>query len=241
MSGTTPSPDLPPVPPARSGASPGAGTGSAPGSTLAAFGPRPEPDDPHACLLVELLSHRVGTLIVDDLGGGTRATPVRFVIHPVEPAIIFVCPVSDLDPSRDGGSGVLCVPEEHEDALRLELSIDACDEAEHGDLMDRWSAYHGAPAAAAPGHKGSGGIAWAFARIESLRQRTNVADIDEIDLRNPLHGKAEFARLRSLNADAESLARQVGEPGERVVAVGADALGVDVRARLGVRRLWWAS
>ncbi len=234
MSGTPPSSPVPPLPPAG-------GAGSVPGGTLAAFGPRPEPDEPHARLLVELLSHRLGTLIVDDLGGGTRAAPIRFVIHPGAPAIVFVCPVADLDPARDGGSGVLCVPEEHADALRLELSIDACDEREHGDLMDRWSAYHGSPAAVAPGHKGSGGVAWAFGRIESVRQHSIVADIDELDLRNPLHGKAEFARLRTLNADPASLAQQIGEPGERVVAVGADALGVDVRGRLGIRRLWWAS
>lgn len=103
------------------------------------------------------------------------------------------------------------------------------------EAVDRWSAYHGQPPS---------GSVWISARVLGIKDAANPGDavIDEaaLTVANPL-GRSEFAIIRAANADRGRLARAVraitGATVPDAVCVGADDLGIDIRAPFGIVRI----
>ncbi len=132
----------------------------------------------------------------------------------------------------DAGELVLFVPEEGVEATQLLLDGRRGDESDSAAIM-RWSAYHADAQFAY----------WLSAAVSSAKHHDEVFDESEIDLANPL-ARDEPALVRRANADLQVLASAcadaTGRVPEHALAVGADDLGIDIRLRFGVVRLWFA-
>lgn len=176
----------------------------------------PTPDDAAAFLRAE---HR-GVLVADG-----RPRPARWVRCPRRGRLI--APV-DRD-ALEASELVLFIPDEGEGSGQaLVQPHDIL--AEDQPALMRWSAYHGDERFA---H-------WASLELRSLKWAGGVLGGDEIDLTNAL-ASHEPTLVRAANRDrpklARACARLLGVASESLVAVGADAHGLDIKLRFGVARL----
>ena len=170
--------------------------------------------------LKELYARRDGVLAL-----GETVTPIRFIIDGRAGRIITPAARHVLDHAE----GTLFVPDEGERSVQLMVEISAADPIADGEACDRWQAYHIRPT----------GPLWAQMRVSGMRHGATVLDEGDIDLRNPLIGD-EPKLCRELNADRPGVVRalaRVKVDETEPTAVGVDALGIDVRCRIGIVRL----
>lgn len=206
---------------------------------MSAHPPGPLSPDPHEAMSryegVRLLRrHAMGTLVMHE-----RRAEVRFVVEgatgalvlPVEPG--FATPSAEL---------LLMTPAENDWDLQLELIAQPIDRPESLEACDRWSAYHGK----------SSSSTWIRCSIDGAKSVTTSDDSgrgpllarvfegERVQMVNPL-GVGEYAVVRRVNQDAAVLARACRRAGGLDVpsplCVGADPVGLDVKARFGIIRL----
>lgn len=177
-----------------------------------------------AAALRDLFAHRQGVLIVNEV-----IHPVRFIIDGRAGRIITPAPRSVIDHEE----GTFFVPDEGEGCVQLHVRIASADPAADGEAFDRWQAYH--LRAAAP--------LWVQLRPMGLRHGQTVLDEGEFDLRNPL--AADEPKLcKAANADRPSVVRALAKLGvdePEPTVVGVDFIGLDVRCRIGIVRIAFAS
>lgn len=162
----------------------------------------------------------VGALTFDE-----HTRDVRFVLDPRTGRIVMPVMAAAVLASQH----VLHTPDEDEDSMRVLLSPDPIDR-QRDPLADRWRAYHGEEP----------DVHFVACDIDMARWRGCVFDGAALMAPNPFADQ-ESALLRELNADPERLRRAcalaAGVEVAAPVAVGVDALGVDIRARFGVVRV----
>lgn len=174
----------------------------------------------------ELKRHYEGVLVFD-----AGVCPIRYVLDPASARLLFPAEPAVADLS----DATLFVPEERDGVLQALLTLSRAD-PRAGDaaaLMDRWSAYHAAHAAAAR-------PAWLWGAVEATKFAGEVAAGEEVAAPDPLRD-AEPRLCREVNADRAAVARAcrhiAGVEVDAPVVVGVDAEGIDVRARFGIVRL----
>lgn len=165
-----------------------------------------------------LRSSFAGELVTDGL-----ASPRPYVIDGVEGWPILPVTPAELDAAEV----VLFIPVECADALQLLLAwVPIEDDAR----CDRWRAYHGRPAQSR----------WVSARIESGRLGSGVFDGSALALPNPLY-RDEPRLCREVNQTpglaATLLPAGVATASRRVVVVGVDDEGLDLRVDRGLVRV----
>jgi len=163
-----------------------------------------------------------------DLRFDEHFRPVRYVFAPdgalVTPVMAAMLASYDT---------VLFVPECVDDALEVQVTAEQFDEqdASGGALADRWRIYHGEPE----------DVYWAKLVIDAARFEGHVIDGEALMRENPL-GEHESTLCRSINTDhrddlkllCEHFAQtDVAQP----IAVGLDALGLDVRRKFDCIRI----
>lgn len=170
-------------------------------------------------------AHRRGTLQFDD-----NFVEWKFVVDPADGRLCGPVMVAALLASQH----VLHLPEETDDpsAMRVLLSVEQLDD--DPPIADRWSMYHGEPE----------DVRWAAFWIDFAKWSGVVVDGDALMGAHPFAAD-EGSLVKELNGDVDRLRRLCDEVGgmrdvEAPMAVGVDALGVDVRARFDVVRLPFA-
>lgn len=168
-----------------------------------------------------LWSHRTGDVLS---AAGVAHPRQRFVIDTASGRLVMPLARSVLE----GGSITLCVPEDHEGAAQALCEACEADAARDGRSLDRWQAYHGT----------ARGV-MACLEVAAVKYGGEVVDDERLCLRSPL-ASAESALVRLANRDAsrlgEGLRRALGVDLVGPLVVGVDALGLDVRTRVGVVR-----
>ena len=188
--------------------------------------PAPPPDQPadarHAGERILRRFHE-GVLALHE-----RRSGVRFVVESASGAIVL--PVEPGFAKSLSDELVLFVPGESEQQANIALSPELIARPEAEEACDRWAAYHGKAT-----HN-----AWIRGTVDGLKTESAVYGPDECAGPNPL-GRAEYALIRHANADRAALSAACKRFGAMPVAdplaVGADPLGIDVRARFGILRL----
>ncbi|MGD9688694.1 MAG: hypothetical protein AB7K52_02965 [Phycisphaerales bacterium] len=175
-----------------------------------------------------LRAHRHSVLRAADAaleGGVWRSSTV---IDPLTGHL--VAPFSPAPDPRLLDELTLFIPDEGDDAAQVHASISWIDDPAFHAMGDRWMAYHGV--------RPPGRLARLIPR--GFRFRGRVYDVEQVDLRNVL-ASDEPRLVRTANADRARLARAAARAaaGDIVdpLCVGVDALGIDVRTRLGVQRV----
>ena len=152
-----------------------------------------------------------------------HVVPVKFIRSPIEGHLLASVPVAMLLADEV----IIFVPDEREDALQLLVSAEEVGES---PLTDRYTAYF-----QEPDH-----VRWAELWIDAGRLNEYVFDGDALMVSNPLAGD-ETALIRALNEDPSALKRACAARCTREIeaplAVGVDALGIDIRAAFGIVRL----
>ncbi len=169
-----------------------------------------------------------GTLVADAApsAGHVPTLDTGFAVDP-ESGLIGIPAATEI---AQAGSGVMCTPEEHCDALQLTLHWKSVSERDIGMLADYWTAYHGKTTR----------TIWLRCIVQSAKLPAGVVDGDDLSLANPL-GKVSGEVRKLLNADRSAVAAMVNaRAGVRVespLVIGVDDWGVDVRAEFGVIRV----
>ena len=178
-----------------------------------------EPTDIIAQARQFLLSHRHGTLIADE-----SPRKIRFILD-----LDRGCPAAPIAQHElFADSLALMVPDEGEDALQLLVAAEELDPT-RDRCADRWQANFGR----------ADQRRWARFTIESARFATAVLDGDSFAWTSPLAAH-QTALCRTANADPTRLA-QICRAGSEATAVGVDEWGLDVRTRIGVLRVSFAT
>lgn len=160
---------------------------------------------------------------------GEATFRVLTVIEPRRAVLLAVLPGSA---ARDADitEGTLCVPDDSEDALQLQVTITPQDDDQAGAAADRFTAYHGS------GHKG----VYTRLDIQAGKIAGVVLESADLPLTHPL-AAIEPKLVKLLNTNREILHRAVctrlGLTLHDTLAVGVDPRGIDIRAAEGVRRI----
>lgn len=171
----------------------------------------------------KLRGHYGGDLRFDE-----HLRPVKYVIAPDGALITNV-----MAAMLTGFNMVLFVPENVDDALQLQVTIEPFeeDEAGYGALADRWRIYHGEPE----------DVFWGKLYIDAAKSDGHVVDGDALMRANPL--EKDMGRLcKLLNSEHRGDVKLLCERVEKLevsepVVVGVDAWGLDVRRRFDVVRV----
>lgn len=170
-----------------------------------------------------LRSHYGGDLRFDD-----HLRPVQYVMAP-DGALIAPVMAAMLS----GFNMVLFIPDNSDDALQLQISIEPFkeDTAEGGALADRWRIYHGEPV----------DVFWGRLNIDAAKFQGYVIDGEALMRPNPLTEHAPRI-CRSLNSSQRDAVKSLCEQFARTdvaqpVVVGIDPLGIDVRRKFDVIRV----
>ncbi len=169
-----------------------------------------------------------GTLVADAApsAGHVPTLDTGFALDP-ESGLIGIPASTEI---AQAGTGVLCTPEEHCDALQLTLHWKSVSERDIGMLADYWTAYHGKTTR----------TVWLRCSVQSAKLPGGVVDGEELSLNNPLGSVSADVR-KLLNADRAQVAEMVrvraGVSVESPLVIGVDDWGVDVRAEFGVIRV----
>ena len=165
---------------------------------------------------------------VADLRFDEHIMPLRYVFAPDGrlAAPVMVAMLQSFDT-------VLFVPEASDDSMEIMVGLEQFDEdsSEGGALADRWRIYHGEP----------DDVRWALMSIDCARYGGLIHDGEALMRTNPL-AEHEATICRTFNSEKKNeLTRlctqlkdvDVPDP----VCVGADDMGIDIRARFGILRI----
>ena len=157
---------------------------------------------------------------------GENNIDVSYVIIP-DGRLVISAMVAMLQPCNT----VMYIPEYAEGCMEMHVSLEQfLESGNEGAFADRWQVYHGDPP----------DTQWAFVDIDAARFHEMFVDGEALQRENRL-ASVESKLCKQLNANQETLRTvckaKTGVEVTDPVAVGVDALGVDVRAPFGIIRI----